>query len=281
MKQEQVAARLHDLRQSLVQVIVPHYVPADLDKRLRERLAVAGKIDADLAVCVTHNAFGAFVRRFCVERGAMADVLYQAQLKHAAVRGLVPAAARALMQAWTEQIHSTGEDEAFSGQTGVSQKSLVEIANELAATSRRLQVEDQIRVALDKVVHVEKVQQVSAKATIVAERVLNRFVTGLGAAEPAKPVKFDARDLNLDQPDMNFQLEFSKAWRQAFRLQLEENAKSADGLVHDAQQNSAFGGNPDWIEYCLWWRCMRSIARYNGPGRKSPANTSPLAQYIG
>ena len=108
------------------------------------------------------------------------------------------------------------------------------------ATSRRLKLEAEIRDTLDKIAHLERPHEIWAKATIVSERVLNRFVTALGGG-PERPVLFDAA--GMEQLQMSFQEEFAVSWLRAFYAHLKENAQTADGLVHDAEQNS-------FSEYC-------------------------------
>jgi hypothetical protein len=75
---------------------------------------------------------------------------------------------------------------------------------------------------------------------IVGERILNKFVTQLEQLEKPETPRFDATGLSFD-PNKNYQADYASEWRRAFRRQLEENAKSADGLVHDAQENLRLG----------------------------------------
>ncbi|HWJ17897.1 MAG TPA: virulence factor SrfC family protein, partial [Geobacterales bacterium] len=267
MKLDQIRVRLKDSRRALAGLLAPKYVPTDLDKRLAERELIADKILEEFGACLQKNAFGTFLRGLCVERGALADALHEpSQAIQTAVRakepgnlisivksngnssGKIAAApspsrvdrlARTSIQVWTQNLHDVSNDEVFSSRIGVSASSLRELANELVATSRRLEVEAEIRHTLDKIAHLERPHEIWAKATIVAERVLNRFVTTLGSAGPEHPVLFDAA--GMDQLQMSFQEEFAVSWLRSFYAHLKENAQTADGLVHDAEQNLILG----------------------------------------
>ena len=264
MKQDQIRARLTSLRESIAKLLAPHYIPTDLDKRLAEREAIAKAIIEELDGCLSHNRFGTFLKGLCVDRGALADALHEpGQASAPVVRssglfdkviGGGPAQAasagkpslsrvnrlvRTSMQVWTQHLHQLNEDQGFTARTGLSPKSLQEIGNELAATARRLKIENEMQEILDKVAHVEKSQQVWAKAAIVAERVVNDFVTGLGRKDAERPALFDAA--GMEQELIDFQEEFAVVWLKAFYEHLKENARTGDGLVHDAEQNLVLG----------------------------------------
>ena len=267
MKLDQIRARLQDSRRTLTALLAPRYVPTDLDKRLAEREAIADSILGEFDACLQKNVFGTFLRGLCVERGDLADALHEpsqtfeaatpvkepsqliniiknkgnglAVKPSATARSRADRLARASMQVWTQQLHDLSNDEMFSSRLGVSGNSLREVANELVATSRRLSIEAQIRDTLEKITHLERPNEIWAKATIVAERVLNRFVTGLGGTEHTRPVLFDA--VGMEELLMSFQDEFAVAWLRAFYAHLQQNAQTADGLVHDAEQNLILG----------------------------------------
>jgi hypothetical protein len=84
------------------------------------------------------------------------------------------------------------------------------VAIELTATSRRLGLEKSIRDSIASISHVETAEQAVAKATIIAERHVNRFVTSLQTDRTRPPVTFDADGIR-EHPS-NFQHEFVLAW---------------------------------------------------------------------
>jgi hypothetical protein len=76
----------------------------------------------------------------------------------------------------------------------------------------------------------------AAEATIVAERHINRFGTSLSADSPRRSVAFDAAGIGANP--VNFQNDFVVQWMTAFYDHAKVNALSADGLVHDPEQNA-------------------------------------------
>jgi hypothetical protein len=267
MKLAQIRVRLQDSRRALAGLLAPKYVPTDLDKRLAERELIADRILEEFEACLQKNAFGTFLRGLCVERGGLADALHEPSQSfqpevpakepsklismvkaNGSSSGKIVTApspsrlerlARTSIQVWTQHLHELASDEVFSSRIGISSNSIQEIANELVATSRRLKVEAEIRDTLDKTAHLERPHEIWAKATIVAERVLNRFVTALGGQGQERPVLFDAA--GMEHLQMSFQEEFAVSWLRAFYTHLRENAQTADGLVHDAEQNLILG----------------------------------------
>ncbi|HJZ20725.1 MAG TPA: virulence factor SrfC family protein, partial [Bradyrhizobium sp.] len=278
-KQAQVAARLRDLRRSIVQALSPHFVPTDNEKRLEERQAVAEQVISDFETCVERQTFGEFLRGLCLDRLRLADALYEACTRgrtndDGATRAKEPSAAparsgllariksggktdtsaapppvrnrsrndvmaRCALELWSRSLHEMSDDEAFAASLSVSKSSLKEVATELIATSRRLTLESSIRASLDAISHIEVAEQAAAKATIVAERHINRFGTSLYSEGPPRPVTFDASGIGA-QP-VNFQNDFVVRWMTAFYEHAKLNALSVDGLVHDPEQNILLG----------------------------------------
>jgi hypothetical protein len=149
---------------------------------------------------------------------------------------------RKAMQIWVQTLHETSDDELFATTVGVPNASLKQVATELIATSRRFKLEDSVRSSLAEILHFGPSEQAAIKATIVAERLINNFVAGLGNSntrESRRQIVFNA-DGMADEP-ANFQLDFAMAWLDAFSVHAIENAKSVDGLVHDPEQNMRLG----------------------------------------
>jgi hypothetical protein len=281
MKQAQISARLKDLRRRIVQSLSPHYVVTDNEKRLDERTAVAERVIADFDECVNRQTFGAFLRGLCLDRVRLADALYEIRTRGAPERddkrdGHAPAPvparsslldlvkaggrgsakpsaplpsrsrssrsdlmARCALEVWSNSLHETSDDEEFASSLGVSCRSLKEVAIELIATSRRLTLEDTIRISLDEISHIETAEQAAAKATIVAERHVNRLVTTLRNEPEPRRITFDAG--GIGSMPVNFQQDYAVRWMTAFYENARANALSADGLVHDPEQNALLG----------------------------------------
>lgn len=284
MKQEQVRARLHDIRQRLVSLLAPHYISTDADQRLAERTAVARAVIDDFGDCVQRHAFGSFQRALCVDRLRLTDALYEARTQRqdrlpevaaggngksgkpglfddifggaaagatgagprpAAPQGLgfrasrTEALARSAMQTWAEFMHETADDTGFATSVFLRPATLKEVVVELVATARRLNVEGAIRRTLDGISHLEAAEHAVQKATIVAERHINGFVTTLAADASARPVAFDASGIGgVAAP---FQRDYVVQWLRRFYDHVQINAQSADGLVHDPAQNARLG----------------------------------------
>jgi hypothetical protein len=85
MKQAQARNRMNDLKKRMSEVLVPHYVPTDSEQRVTERTAIAEGVIADFEECVARQAFGAFLRGLCVDRGELIDAFYEARLSGALI----------------------------------------------------------------------------------------------------------------------------------------------------------------------------------------------------
>jgi hypothetical protein len=286
MKQAQARNRMNDLKKRMSEVLVPHYVPTDSDQRVAERTAIAENVIADFEECVARQAFGAFLRGLCVDRGQLVDAFYEARLSGALIdakaeapaetrlaastrrgglldlvksNGARPPApvggapttgsrartnrndgfARAALQLWSKSVHETCDDPAFADAIGAPRSALKEVATELIATARRRGLEAKIKSAIAIATHIETAEQAAAKATIVAERYINRFISSLGVEQPQRAIAFEASGIG-DRP-ADFQQDFVITWLKSFYDQALVNARSSDGLIHDAEQNARLG----------------------------------------
>ncbi|ARN81130.1 virulence factor SrfC family protein [Methylocystis bryophila] len=147
--------------------------------------------------------------------------------------------AQAAMQLWSKSVHDACDDLAFAEATGVPPKALKEIATELLATARRKGLEASLRVAISDATHIETTEQAAAKATIIAERLINRFVSTLGVDQAARDTRFDASGIGEHPTD--FRQEFFLTWLKSFYDQTIANALSSDGLILDPEQNARLG----------------------------------------
>lgn len=277
MKPAQVASRLKDLRHQLIELLGRHFIPTDSEQRLAERLAIAEQVIADFENSIERQSFGSFLRGLCVDRGRLADAIYEIRThgnaddakaaaqpepqKRISLLDIVKktdktngaalaapprqtssasgAMARCAMEVWSQILHEVSDDKAFASSIGVSSTSLKEVATELIASSRRLALEGAIRDSLDGISFIETAEQSAAKATVVAERHINRFVTSLEVSPSSRPAAFDASGIGV-QP-VNFQLGFIERWVTTFYEHVKLNALSVDGLVHDPEQNARLG----------------------------------------
>lgn len=147
--------------------------------------------------------------------------------------------ARVAMQLWSQMVHDVCDDASFAAEIGTPRHALKEVATELLAAARRQGLEQQIKSTLAGVSHIETAEQAAAKATIVAERHINSFVTSLGVALPARPIAYDA--LGIGAAPAPYHQDFVLFWLKSFYDQALANARSSDGLVHDPEQNARLG----------------------------------------
>jgi hypothetical protein len=146
---------------------------------------------------------------------------------------------RAAMQVWSQSLRDVADDQNFGASVGLSSMTMREIAAEISASARRLKLENRIRASLAAVSHTEVAEQASAKATIVCERVINRFVSDLALDSPRPEPVFDSIGFALT--DGAGTREFAVRWLGALNDQIVVNAQSADGLIEDVEQNARLG----------------------------------------
>ncbi len=147
---------------------------------------------------------------------------------------------RTAVQVWVQQLRTASEDQEFSDSVAVPLRSLREITTEISATARRLRLEDRMRAHLAAVSHsTEPVEQASAKATIVAERLINRFVSELALDELRPEPVFDAKGLAASYGAAPNALVIK--WLGKLHEQIIANARSSDGLIEDPEQNARLG----------------------------------------
>lgn len=81
MKEEQVRARLADLRKRVAEALAPHYVPTESELRVEERTKIADAMGAEFDECFERQAFGSLLRAFCVDRARLSDALYECRTR--------------------------------------------------------------------------------------------------------------------------------------------------------------------------------------------------------
>ena len=262
---------------------------------MAERKIVAERIIDDFERCVEGEKFGSFLRGLYLDRGALADALYELRNRPAqmttrtdpsppvrppggwrskvleakrggdsARTGAAPAASntgsfkpptapsapptagssridalvRAAVQVWTQQLRTTSEDRHFSEAVAVPAGAIKEIASEIAATVRRVKLEARMRSARRRLAH-RGVEQASAKAAIVCERIINRrFVSDL-SLDAARPSRCSTpKGLGRPTAALGTILRCDGSGDSTPIL---ANARSADGLIEDVEQNARLG----------------------------------------
>jgi hypothetical protein len=89
--------------------------------------------------------------------------------------------AGAAVEAWTQHIHEITAEERFANAVGMRKTSLIELGNEIVAGARRLKLGDVISQRMASIFGAvdEGADKQTSKATVVADFLLNGFVTEL------------------------------------------------------------------------------------------------------
>ena len=288
LKLGQLAARLEVIREDVVDLLSPHHTSDDFRKRRSERLAlVDDRIFPDLDRCAERNAFGSALRGLMIDASDLHSALTEAlnrpqadlddatadagparggafsRRKAAAETGPRPdrwsRLASAAMSSWANLLHGRIEDASFGQRVGISRASLKEMVAEIGRAARRLDLGDRIGTELKRrAVAAEQNEAVARRAALVAERVINRFVSELGFDKIApesqveqfqgdleapvfapQPVAYDIAGIGPEQPD--FTMSFMQQWGDAFRATVSQNAASNTGSPEEANQNARLG----------------------------------------
>jgi len=293
IKEAQVVARLEEVRKKIADKLARYYISTDMAQRLRERQAVCAEILKDIELCFDQDCFGSLISELCIDRVDLSDELYVARttafdgklepstssyplkiMKKGSITGAIsgddgggaPSPAKSensrlaatAIQAWATNMTKRAESASFARSVGVQAATLREIAVEISAAARRKKLGDVITQRLDLLTHIEKTDTVIAKATVVAETILNRFVATMGyddipidkrpligKGETRRPifaprvVVHDAK--NIGQEPEAFGFSFAVDWCAALNTTVVENASTQDGLMQDPIQNERLG----------------------------------------
>ena len=279
-KVKQVRARLSVLRQQVHESLRPLYVPDDIDQREKERMAKFKEVLIDLdSGPRAKRRFGSLVRALCVERALLSDALFAAratadeedkgsvldefefQLSAAESvdQSRFSKLGIAAVQAWTKSMATAREDELFAGSVGVKSETMSEVIREIEGAATRLKLSHVLARRMEKIIHLERPEQIVAKATILCERSINQFVSTIGYCDvplekrPTMPRKdappvpifsppkevYDASSLGAQSSQFARQyfIDWCKALQETFR----DNARTVDGSMHDPVQNRRLG----------------------------------------
>ncbi len=289
LKLGQVAARLTEIRQDVVDTLTRYHVSDDFAKRRAERLAfVDDVLFADLNECAGRARFGSALRGLMIDAsdlyaalaetlnrpdGEPADAVNEAHAKRAGPFGARKAAAAsaapradrwsrladAALARWASYLQMRAEDAVFSRRVGIGVATLREMTAEIGAAARRLVLGERVAEELRlRAAPGEQNEAIARKAALVAERLINRFVSELDfdRVSPAaqierfredldepvfatRPIMFDAAGIGAEPPD--FTSSFMEQWGRAFRTTVSHNAVAKIGSLEEAAQNARLG----------------------------------------
>jgi hypothetical protein len=204
IKLRQIEARLGVLRGRIRDLLQPHYVPSAPGERLQKRIAVYHTLVRAIDEADQRDRLGSLIRRFGVEQFA----LYQAIRARIAVQnpdhrkrggpvGTEDAArsnarmhksdqaAEAAIECWTQGLYELSQDRFFAQAVGVDSSALSEIRDELIATERRRNLRDKVAEHIRaSSLATDKPSTFADKASIIAGRLINEFVSSFGSKLP-------------------------------------------------------------------------------------------------
>jgi len=290
LKLRQIAGRLDELRADIRGLIGRFYVSLDIEKRLAERRIVADAVFDALDGAVQQHKFGSALRAMAVDPIDLNDVLY-ATLHGAAKPAAAAAAptqprigprvlrpraaakpdgngsaalapevdretmlARAALGNWIERLRRFPDNDGQLQKIGLTPQTAKDIVDELLGLVRRIRLDERIADELRTSLAFDKLEQVSAKASVIAATQMNRLLGDLGfsrtpldqrpqiddgssrrAVFDRRPVVFDAA--GIGPVPKNFAEVYATDWFHGFDRVVEENAKSEQGVTIDLAQN--------------------------------------------
>jgi hypothetical protein len=205
IKLRQIEARLGVLRDRIRDLLQPYYVPSAPGERLQQRIAVYHTLVRAIDEADQRDRLGSLIRRLGVEQFA----LYQAirariaiqNADHVRKRGgpvgtdhgprsnarmhKSDQAAEAAIECWTQGLYELSQDRFFPQAVGVDSSALSEIRDELIATERRRNLRDNVAEHIRaSSLATDKPSTFADKASIIAGRLINGFVSSFGSKLP-------------------------------------------------------------------------------------------------
>ena len=288
LKLQQIAGRLGELRAEIRRLIGRFYVSLEIEKRLAERREAADAVFDALDGALQRHKFGAVLRALLIDPIDLNDVLHaslhgagkpaaaiQPRTSHRILRpraarpggnggngGSTTAAeadretllARAALDSWIEWLRRFPENDAQLQHVGLTPQTAKDIIDELLGLVRRIRLEDRIAEELRTLLAFDKLEQVSAKVSLIAATQMNRLVGDLGFSRipfdrrpqiedaSGSHAVFDGRAIVYDASGIgpvpkNFAETYATDWFHGFDRVVEENAKSEQGVTIDLAQN--------------------------------------------
>jgi hypothetical protein len=201
IKLRQIEARLGVLRGRIRDLLQPHYVPSAPGERLQKRIAVYHALVRAIDEADQRDRLGSLIRRLGVEQ----FTLYQAIRARIAVQNpdhvhrrgdpvgtrsnarmhKSDQAAEAAIECWTQGLYELSQDRFFAQAVGVDSSALSEIRDELIATERRRNLRDKVAEHIRaSSLATDKPSTFADKASIIAGRLINEFVSSFGSKLP-------------------------------------------------------------------------------------------------
>jgi len=205
IKLRQIKARLAVLRGRIHDLLLPYYVPSAPGERLQKRIAVYQTLVRAIDEADQRDRLGSFIQRLGVEQSALYEAIRariaiqtpnQLRKHNGSGRGQdtprsdgrthkSEQAAEAAIECWTQGLYELSQNRFFAQAVGIESSALSEIRDELIAAERRCslreKVAEHIRAAS---LATDKPSTFADKASIIAGRIINGFVSSFGSESP-------------------------------------------------------------------------------------------------
>ena len=208
IKLRQIAARLGVLRGRIHDLLQPYYVPSAPGERLQQRIAVYQTLVRAIDEADQRDRLGSFIRRLGVEQLGLYEAI-RARIaihnpdrlhkpndssgQHDAARSngrthKSEQAAEAVIECWTQHLYELSQDRFFAQAVGIDSSALSEIRHELVAAERRHSVRETIAEHIRAIsTPTDKPSTFAEKASVIAEWIINGFVSSFGSQPPPRP----------------------------------------------------------------------------------------------
>ena len=186
IKLRQIEARLGVLRGRIHDLLQPYYVPSAPGERRQQRIAVYQTIVRALDEADQRDRLGSFIRRLGIEQLPLYEAIRARNAPRSNGRThKSEQAAEAALECWTQGLYDLSQDRSFAQAVGIDNSALSEIRDELFAAERRYHLRERIAEHVRAVsLATDKPSTFAEKASIIAGRIINAFVSSFGSASP-------------------------------------------------------------------------------------------------
>jgi len=186
IKLRQIEARLGVLRGRIHDLLQPYYVPSAPGDRRQKRIAVYQALVRALDEADQRDRLGSFIRRLGIEQLPLYEAIRARNAPRSNGRThKSDQAAEAAIECWTQGLYELSQDRFFAQAVGIDNSALSEIRDELFAAERHCNLREKIAEHIRAVsLATDKPSTFADKASIIAGRIINGFVSTFGRVSP-------------------------------------------------------------------------------------------------
>jgi hypothetical protein len=267
IKLRQIAGRLGHQRAAMHERLSRYFVGGDLAEQRAKRVGRAEEIVKALEGCAAKQRFAALLLELQVRDGELADILYRVETEVSQSTSVDLSSvdresrfADAIVEYWLERVRTLPDTAPMCRYFLLSDAIAQDLANELTAGARRLDLRGTILQRLREGRNVRRrLGESISKPALLAAEIVNAYVSWLGF-EPGKPGDrptvgqgegarkiFEPAALVTEMPQLredpvNYDQPFFQDWRAGFLRLVDENAMDQGGQMVDIEQNGRLGG---------------------------------------